>query len=303
MDLTAALRAFVRTVERGSISAAARDLGVSQPAITKQLKNLEHHVGARLLERSARVVRPTPVGQNLFDSSRSALATIESALEGVSRDMGEIEGLLRIHAPSCIGAKHLHRIVTEFQDKFPRVTVDLFLEDRRVDIVYDNFDVALKYGRPDGQDLIVRRIGRVRRILVAAPRYLKRAGNIKTLEDLREAELITTAAVLTPRDSLKLVRDGQTTEVTVTPIIRTNNAHVLESTLLSGRAAGQIQQLLVAKELAAGKLVRILPDFEVDSTDAYLAFPSVRHMRPSVRAFTDFIVPALRKLEGIEVHN
>jgi DNA-binding transcriptional LysR family regulator len=303
MDLTAALRAFVRTVERGSISAAARDLGVSQPAITKQLKNLEHHVGARLLERSTRVVRATPVGQNLFDSSRPALATIESALEGVSRDMGEIEGLLRIHAPSCIGAKHLHRIVTEFQDKFPRVTVDLFLEDRRVDIVYDNFDVALKYGRPDGQDLIVRRIGRVRRILVAAPRYLKRAGNIKTLEDLREAELITTAAVLTPRDSLKLVREGQTTEVTVTPVIRTNNAHVLESTLLSGRAAGPIQQLLVAKELAAGKLVRILPDYEVDSTDAYLAFPSVRHMRPSVRALTDFIVPALRKLEGIEVHN
>ncbi len=249
------------------------------------------------------MVRATPVGQNLFDSSRPALATIESALEGVSRDMGEIEGLLRIHAPSCIGAKHLHRIVTEFQDKFPRVTVDLFLEDRRVDIVYDNFDVALKYGRPDGQDLIVRRIGRVRRILVAAPRYLKRVGNIKTLEDLREAELITTAAVLTPRDSLKLVREGQTTEVTVTPIIRTNNAHVLESTLLSGRAAGPIQQLLVAKELAAGKLVRILPDYEVDSTDAYLAFPSVRHMRPSVRAFTDFIVPALRKLEGIEVHN
>lgn len=303
MDLTAALRAFVRTVERGSISAAARDLGVSQPAITKQLKNLEHHVGARLLERSTRVVRATPVGQNLFDSSRSALATIESALEGVSRDMGEIEGLLRIHAPSCIGAKHLHRIVTEFQDKFPRVTIDLFLEDRRVDIVYDNFDVALKYGRPDGQDLIVRRIGRVRRILVAAPRYLKRAGNIRTLEDLREAELITTAAVLTPRDSLKLVREGQTTEVTVTPVIRTNNAHVLESTLLSGRAAGPVQQLLVAKELAAGKLVRILPDYEVDSTDAYLAFPSVRHMRPSVRAFTDFIVPALRKLEGIEVHN
>jgi DNA-binding transcriptional LysR family regulator len=301
MDLAAALRAFVRTVERGSVTAAARDLGVSQPAITKQLKNLEHYVGARLLERSARVVRATPVGQNLFDASRSALATIESALEGVSRDMGEVEGLLRIHAPSCIGAKHLHPIVTEFQDRYPRVTVDLFLEDRRVDIVYDNFDLALKYGRPDGQDIIVRRIGHIRRILVASPRYLKRVGEIRTLEQLSEAELITTAAVLTPRDSLKLVRRGQTVEVMVKPIIRTNNAQVLESTLLSGRAAGPIQHLLVAKELAAGKLVRILPQYEVESTDVYLAFPSVRHMRPSVRAFTDFVVPALRKIEEIEV--
>ena len=303
MDIAAALRAFVRTVERGSITAAARDLGVSQPAITKHLRNLEREVGARLLERSVRGVRTTPLGQNLFDSSRPALATIEAALEGVTRDMGEIDGLLRIHAPSCIGAKHVHRIVTEFQNRYPRVTIDLFLEDRRVDIVYDNFDLSLKYGRPDGQDIIIRRIGHVRRILVASPRYRKRAGEIKTLKQLGEAQLITTAAVLSPRDSLRLIRQGKTIEVPVKPTIRTNNAQVLESTLLSGRAAGPIQELLVAKELAAGQLIRILPEYEVESTDVYLALSSVRHMRPSVRAFVDFVVPALRSIKGIEAAN
>lgn len=303
LDIATALRAFVRTVERGSITAAARDLGVSQPAITKHLRNLEREVGARLLERSARGVRTTPLGQNLFDSSRPALATIEAALEGVSRDMGEIDGLLRIHAPSCIGAKHVHRIVTEFQNRYPRVTVDLFLEDRRVDIVYDNFDLSLKYGRPDGQDIIIRRIGHIRRILVASPRYRKRAGDIKTLKQLGEAQLITTAAVLSPRDSLKLIRRGKTIEVPVKPVIRTNNAQVLESTLLSGRAVGPIQEMLVAKELAAGQLIRILPEYEVESTDVYLALSSVRHMRPSVRAFVDFVVPALRSIKGIEAAN
>ena len=170
MDLAAALRAFVRTVERGSITSAARDLGLSQPAVTKQLKNLEAHVGARLLERSTKIVRPTPLGQSLYESSRSALATINSAVEGVRRDMGTVQGLLRVHAPSCIGAKHLHPIVAAFQELHSGVTVDLFLEDRRVDIVYDNFDVALKYGKPDGQDLIVRRVGHVRRILVGFSR-------------------------------------------------------------------------------------------------------------------------------------
>ncbi|HET6389093.1 LysR family transcriptional regulator [Hyphomicrobium sp.] len=300
LDTAAALRAFVRTVERGSVTAAARDLGVSQPAITKHLRNLEREVGARLLERSARGVRTTPLGQNLFDASRPALATIEAALEGVSRDMGEIDGLLRIHAPSCIGAKHIHRIVTEFQSKYPRVTVDLFLEDRRVDIVYDNFDLSLKYGRPDGQDIIIRRIGHVRRILVTSPRYKKRFGEIKTLKQLAEAQLITTAAVLTPRDALKLVRQGKTVEVPVKPIIRTNNAQVLENTLLSGRAVGPIQELLVAKDLAAGQLIRILPEYEVESTDIYLALSSVRHMRPSVRAFVDFAVPALRSIKGVD---
>jgi DNA-binding transcriptional LysR family regulator len=299
VDLSAALRAFVRTVERGSITNAARDLGLSQPAVTKQLQNLESHVGARLLERSTKIVRPTPLGLTLYESSRSALATIDSAVEGVRRDMGTVQGLLRVHAPSCIGAKHLHPIVAGFQELHPGVTVDLFLEDRRVDIVYDNFDVALKYGKPDGQDLIVRRVGHVRRILVASPAFLKRHGDVRSLRRLAEIPLITTAAVFTPRDALVVTQGGIDTEVEIAPVLRTNNAHVVEHTLLSGSAAGPVQQLLVADHLSEGRLVRILPRYEVKSTDAFLAFPSVRYMRPAVRAFSDFLVPALKQLEGM----
>lgn len=299
MDLSAALRAFLRTVERGSITGAARDLGVSQPAVTKQLKNLEAHVGARLLERSTKIVRPTPLGQSLYESSRSALATIDSAVEGVKRDMGAVQGLLRVHAPSCIGARHIYPIVTAFQEQHSSVTVDLFLEDRRVDIVYDNFDVALKYGKPDGQDLIVRRVGHVRRILVASPAFLQRHGEVRSLRRLAEIPLVTTAAVFTPRDALVVTQGGGVSEIAITPALRTNNAHVIEETLLNGRAAGPVQQLLVADHLAEGRLIRILPRYEVKSTDAFLAFPSVRYMRPAVRAFTEFLVPELQRLKGM----
>ncbi|TCL62346.1 LysR family transcriptional regulator [Rhizobium sp. BK251] len=300
MDIAAALRAFVRTVERGSVSGAARDLGVSQPAVTKHLRNLEAHVGARLLERSSRLVRPTPSGQALYEASRSALLTIESALEGVRRDMGEIEGLLRVHAPSCIGAKHLHPIVMAFQKKFPTVTVDLVLEDRSVDLVYENYDLALKYGRPEGQDLIVRRLGQIRRILVASPSFLSRSGPIDDMEDLSRIDVITTAAVLSPRDTLILVRDGETLEVPVRPVLRTNNAQVIANTLLGGRVAGPVQHLLVSEELARGELIRVLPDYEVKSADVFLAYPSIRFMRPAVRAFTDFVVPALKAIDGVD---
>ncbi|WSG99527.1 LysR family transcriptional regulator (plasmid) [Rhizobium johnstonii] len=300
MDIAAALRAFVRTVERGSVSGAARDLGVSQPAVTKHLRNLEAHVGARLLERSSRVVRPTPSGQALYEASRSALLTIESALEGVRRDMGEIEGLLRVHAPSCIGAKHLHPIVMAFQEKFPTVTIDLVLEDRSIDLVYENYDLALKYGRPEGQDLIVRRLGQIRRILVASPAFLSRSGPIDDIDDLSKINVITTAAVLSPRDTLTLVRDGETTEVLVRPVLRTNNAQVIANTLLGGRVAGPVQHLLVSEELARGELIRVLPDYEVKSADVFLAYPSVRFMRPAVRAFTDFVAPALKAIDGVD---
>jgi DNA-binding transcriptional LysR family regulator len=301
MDIAVALRAFLRTVERGSVTAAARDLCVSQPAVTKHLRNLERHVGARLLERSSRVVRPTPQGQTLYETSRSALATIDSALESVRRDMGVIEGSLRVHSPSCLGAKHLHPIVMAFQAMHPAVAVDLSLENRNVDLVYENFDLAVKYGRPEGQELIIRRLGLIRRILAASPTFLARFGPIDSLERLSEVALVTTHAVLSPRDTLTLQRRGETLDIFVRPILRTDNAAVIVNTLLEGHAAGPVQHLLVAEELAAGKLIRILPNYELKPTEAFLAYPSVRFMRPVVRAFTDFAIAALRAVEGIDV--
>lgn len=300
MDLTLALRAFQRTVERGSVTAAARDLAVSQPAITKQLTNLERHVGARLLERSSRIVRPTPQGQMLYEASRSALATIDAALEGVRRDMNDIEGSLRLHAPSCLGVKRLHPIVMAFQAKYPAVAIDLVLENRNVDLVYENFDLAVKYGRPEGQDLIIRRLGLVRRILVASPAFLAETGPITTVDRLSEIRVVTTPAVLSPKDVLTLRRRGETVDVPVRPALRTNNADVILSTLLAGHAAGPVQYLLAAEQVADGRLIHILPEYEVRPTEAFLAYPSVRFMRPVVRAFTDFAVACLRATEGID---
>jgi len=301
MDLAVALRSFVRTVERGSITAAARDLKMSQPAVTKHLKRLEGHVGARLLERSSRLLRLTPQGQALFEASRSALASIESALEGVRRDMGAIDGCIRVHAPSCIGAKHLHPIVIAFQAKHPAVAVELILENRSVDLIHENYDLAIKYGQPEGQSLIIRRLGLVRRVLVAAPAFLKKYGPIKTLERFSEVRVITTPSVLSSRNTIPLQANGKTVEVPVKAVLRTNDAHVVAATLIAGQAAGPVQHLLVSEELRSKRLVRILRDYEVRSTEAFFTYPSARFMRPAVRAFTDFAVNALRDVEGIIV--
>lgn len=300
MDIAAALRAFVRTVERGSVTAAARDLDVSQPAVTKHLRNLERHVGTQLLERSSRLVRPTPEGQALYESSRDALVAIDAALEGVRQDKGIVEGNLRVHAPSCLGAKHLHGIVMAFQRRYPAVTVDLILENRDVDLVYENFDLAIKYERQTSQETIVRRLGLVRRILVASPAFIERFGPIDSLERLSAVAVITSAALLSRRDVLTLRhRNGDEVDIPVRSILRTNNADVIASTLLKGHAAGPVQQLLVNDELTDGRLVRILPAYEIRPTEAFLVYPSVRFMRPVVRAFTDFAVPALRAVDGM----
>ena len=300
MDLTLALRAFVRTVERGSVTAAARDLGVSQPAVTKHLRNLEAHVGARLLERSSRLVRPTAHGRTIYEASQPALASIDAALDGVRRDMGAIEGLVRVHAPTCIGAKHLYAMVMAFQAQHPTVSVDLVLEDRTVDLAFENFDLGIKYGRPEGQDLVIRSLGQIRRILAASPAFLAEHGPIETLERLSEIDMITTAAVLSPRDTLHLQRGHESAEVRVRAILRTNNANVIVSALMTGRVAGPVQHLLVHDELEEGKLIRFLPEYEVRSHEIFMAYPSVRFMRPAVRAFADFVIPRLRAVQGVD---
>lgn len=300
MDLALALRAFVRTVERGSVTAAAKDLGVSQPAVTKHLRNLEAHIGARLLERSSRLVRPTPHGRTVYEASQPALASIDAALDGVRRDMGAIEGLIRVHAPTCIGAKHLHAMVMVFQAQHPTVSVDLVLEDRVVDLAFENFDLGIKYGRPDGQDLVIRSLGQIRRILVASPTFLAEHGPIDTLERLSEIDMVTTAAVLSPRDTVHLQRGHESAEPRVRAVLRTNNASVIVSALMTGRVAGPVQHLLVHDELEEGALIRLLPEYEVKSHEIFMAYPSVRFMRPAVRAFADFVIPRLRSVPGVD---
>ncbi|PRD42949.1 LysR family transcriptional regulator [Phyllobacterium phragmitis] len=300
MDINAALRAFVRTVEKGSITGAAKDLAISQPAVTKHLRNLERHVNARLLERSNRAVRPTAQGLALYETSRVALASIEAALEGVRRDVGEMQGTLRIFAPSCIGAQHLDRIVMEFQDDHPLVCVDLVLDNRHVDLVYENFDLAIRYDKPENQDVIARRIGLVKRILVASPKFLESVGLVESVERLTDLNIVTTMVVLSARNTLTLCRGEETFEIPVRPSLRTNNSQVITRSLRSGRGAGPVQVILVADDLAAGTLIHILPDYALRPTEMFLTYPSTRFMRPTVRAFIDFLVLKLRKIEGID---
>ena len=151
------------------MTAAAADLGVSQPAVSKLLRNLETHTGARLLERSSRAMRPTAQGLALYEAAGDALAAIDAAIEGVRSDAGAINGSLRLHGPTCVGERHLHSIVMSFQDKHPTVAVELTLENRSVDLIHENVDLAVRMGRPTDQNLILRRIGFSKRSLSRRP--------------------------------------------------------------------------------------------------------------------------------------
>jgi DNA-binding transcriptional LysR family regulator len=298
MDLTFALRTFVRIVERGSLTAAARDLGISQPAVSKLLRNLEDHAGSRLLERSSRTLRPTDEGLRLYHASGGALQAIDAAIENVRSERGTISGRLRIHSPACIGERHLARIAMEFQDSYPNVSIELALENNPVDLIHENFDLAIRMGQPSQQDMIVTAIGMSTRVLVATPGFLSRRPPIESTKDLSLVELIVTDASLS-KGTLSLTCDGRTEEISAIPKFSTNSAQVLLDAVRSGRGVGTSQLLLVSDDLKAGTMERVLPRHTIAPTPLFLVYPSSKHLRILVRMFLDFALPALRRIEGI----
>lgn len=281
------------------MTAAAADLGVSQPAVSKLLRALETHTGARLLERSSRALRPTTQGLVLYEASRGAISAIDAAIESVQSDAGALNGNLRLHGPACVGERHLHRIVMDFQDRHPAVTVDLTLENRSAELIYENFDLAIRMERPTDQNLILRRIGFSRRILVASPSYLARRGSVRNHEDLSGHDIIVTNASLSRCGILNLRRGDTLAETPVRPKLTTNNAQVLVNALKAGQGIGAAQVLLVTDELQHGELIRVLPEYEIKPTELFLVYPSSKFLRPVVRAFVDFVVPALQRIDGI----
>lgn len=299
MDLALALRAFVRTVERGSMTAAARDLGVSQPAVSKLVRNLEAHARTRLLERSSRALRPTTPGLRLYEASRAALATIDAAIEEARNETGSLDGPLRLHGPVCLGESRLHAIVADFQGVHPGVSVHLTLENRAADLIHEGFDLAIRMGRPVEQDVVIRRIGLIQRILVASPAYVAGCEPVVAPNSLLDHAMFVSDTVLSRADALPLCRDGETTDTSVRPVLTTNNAQVLINAVLAGRGIGTAQVQLVAAELADGRLVRVLDDYEIPPTELYLTYSSARFLRPTVRAFVDFAIPALRRIDGV----
>lgn len=300
MDVASSLRVFVRIVETGSLSRAARDLGMAQPAASKLLRKMEEHCGASLFDRSTRGMAPTEAGRRLHALCGDALATIDDALATVRAEGGEISGNIRIHSPACLGERHLNRIAESFRDRHRTVTVDLILGNAGVDLVGERIDLAFGLRRAESAGVRERRIGIARRIFVASPDYLARRGAPLTAAGLAAHDLAVTDASLSAGGELSMTGPEGPVTVTLNPILRTNSVQILMGAVLSGRAIATAQVLLVSDELAAGRLIRVLPEHEVTPTDIRMSYCSKRFLRPAVRAFADFAVPRIQAIEGVE---
>ena len=290
------MQTFVRAVDGGSLSAAARALGKSLAAVSRTMTHLEERLGVRLLHRSTRKLTLTEAGASYFDSAKRLLAEIEEAELSLGGRIAAPHGTLTVTAPLLFGRLHVAPVIAEMLEKNRDVAADLLLVDRNVSLVEEGIDVAVRIGRLDDSALVARLLGEVPRVVCASPAYLRRHGTPRIPEELREHECLRFSG-LTPGREWTFIRDGKEVRTAVGGRFSCN---VGEPVIDAARAGAGVMMALgyqVADDLAAGRLVRVLENFETPPLPVNAVYHSPRLMAARVRVFLDLL--ALRVPERL----
>ncbi|MBS0640824.1 MAG: LysR family transcriptional regulator [Acetobacteraceae bacterium] len=297
MDLISGLQTFIRVVETGSFSAVAREGNTSQSAVTRQVAQLEAHFGVRLLHRTTRKLSLTDDGQALLTRARHLLEEAADLEETFGRQRGSISGVVRMGVP--VGAALLLTPdLTDLLQRHPGLSVDLVVNERIDDLVAERLDLALRLGPAPGSDtsLVMRALATLGSSAVAAPAYLERYGAPSHPSDLSRHTCIV---LDNGPDSAHWVfngPDGQV-DVEVRSSFRSNNTMAARQAALSGYGIALLGDALTVNDIRSSRLYRLLPTFVAQRRQAYLVYPSRRHLPPRTRLVIDFLVERFRLLE------
>lgn len=295
MDVLKAMATFVRVAEAGSLSAAARDMGLSQPAVSQQVSALERHLNVRLINRTTRQLTLTEAGAQYCQKAKAIIAAVYEADEAVAGITKELTGHLRVHAPSGFGQSHVADIAIAFQKSNPSLTVELILDDQFADLTAQAVDVAIRFGTLASSTLVARRLGTIRRIIVAAPSYIAAHGSPETSSDLAHHMQVQFNGA--PNDHLMpLVGPSGHVMVPVRPVFTANNAFALTKALKAGLGLGGAQLPLICDELKNGSLVQVMNDFEYVPLDVHAVYPSGHFIPSKVKAFIAFLEQSVTEL-------
>jgi DNA-binding transcriptional LysR family regulator len=293
MDRFQAMRAFVAVVEAGSFVGAADALGMSKAAVSRQVADLEARLGVRLLHRTTRRLSLTDEGQVFHGRSKDVLATLDEAEAELTARSGEAVGTLRVTAPVSFALLHLTPMWPGFLARHPRLKLELTLSDRFVDLVDEGIDVAVRIARLESSTLVSRRLATTTMVLCASPRYLKKRGRPKDLHELADHDVVA-YSLLSTGDEWHFVGSGGPASVRVNPRMHTNSGDTCRAMALGHSAIVFEPSFMVADDLAAGRLVRVLPEYSGLELGIYAVYPSRRHVLPKVRVFIDHLAQAFR---------
>jgi DNA-binding transcriptional LysR family regulator len=292
----AELRTFVSIVGAGSLSAAAREMELALSVVSKRLASLERRTEARLIARSTRHLALTEEGQDLYERAQRILAEIDDAEAVLTSGRVEPQGLLRVSAPVAFGRAHVGPVCRDLVTTHPRISIDLRLTDRMVDLIEEGIDVVVRIGPPKDSRLVMRKLIDDYRIVVGAPEYLEHRGTPMTPADLEGHDCVHYRGVGT---HWRLVgSDGHTIEVRAASRLRSNSGEVALDWALAGSGLVMNSWVDVEPDLRTGRLVHVLQGWRSDPAPVCALFPSSRQLPSRVRLFVDAMADWLEKRAG-----
>lgn len=280
---------FVRIVEAGSISAAAARMGTTQPTVSRRLQALERQLGLRLIKRSTHAMKLTEDGQRCFDGARELLASWQ-AFEADLRGAGdEPEGTLRVVAPHAFGQAQLLGAVGDYLRRYPRVSVEWLLHDRTPDFIADSVDCAIQVGEVTDPNVVALQLAEIPRFVVAAPSLLQGAPPILQPADLVTFPWLALRTFYRTELALTQGRTGDSRRLTFRPRLSTDSLYALRSAAVDGLGVAVGSAWLLSDDLAAGRLVHLLPDWHAAPLPMYLVYPHARFYPARLRRFLELI--------------
>jgi DNA-binding transcriptional LysR family regulator len=302
MDKLESLRAFVKVVQHGGLSAAARDLRLSRSAVSKYLIDLETDLGVQLLVRTTRNASPTENGLAYYERVVAILSEIDEADAAVSSLQAEPRGILRVNAPMSFGTLHLGTAIADFMEKYPELKIQLVLSDELIDPVREGFDVTLRIADLSSSSLIARKILPAPRVICASPSYLQRRGTPQHPDELREHECLTYGHLATGHQWKLTGPDGDHW-IQIPWTLCTNNAEVLRDAAVKGRGLALLPTFIAGDDLQTGALMTVLKEYKAPEISVYVIYSQTKHLSVKIRVFIDFLVERFggrREWEAVE---
>ena len=290
MDRFEDLQAFVAVVEAGSFTAAAERLDAAKSAISRRVSALEERLGAQLLRRTTRRLNLTETGRSFYERSARILADLDEAESAVAQEHGELRGTLRVALPLSFGIRHMCEPIAEFSRRHPRVEFDLDLNDRRIDLLEEGVDLAVRIGRLADSSLIARRLFEARTVVCASEDYLKEHGTPQTPEELRDHRCLVYGNLPEPDKWVCRDPDGNVIRVDVNSTMTATSGDFLSAAASQGLGITMQPTFIAGEAIRSGGVVPILTGYEWPISPAYAVYPPTRHLSYRVREFIDFLV-------------
>lgn len=289
MDRFREMETFLAVVEAGSFVAAAEKLRISKSVASRIVQDLESRLGGRLLNRTTRRLSLTDVGEAFYQRCRHILEEVEVAEGAVGKDRETVIGILKVSAPLTFGTLHLAQHWGDFLKRHPLVELDLSLLDRRVDLVGEGYDLAIRIApQQEDSSLVSRKLASSRMVICAAPHYLEKHGTPQTLDEIARHEFIG-YSYLPTGDVWKFQSGGVAEGIKTHPRLRVNNGDTCRAAAVQGLGIIVQPSFIVNEDLAAGRLVQILPEWHAEERGIYAVYPTRQHLSGKVRALVDYL--------------